>query len=1043
MVDQETVADPLRSKRPHQESSDTKDTGAAQTSLTPNQASKRIKVENGENSSQPQPLQKVPGPQTAKPRAAPKQQGEATSVPSKVNGAPISAGEKAPKPQVPIKQETSASTAHIKPAAVSKSQALPQPSKQSAPMPKSQISATSIKPPSVPLTPAPIAAPLPAPQKESPPPLKATTFRHLHRKYGPELDYMLVEFKKLERQLLGAPSHQQNPPKSEPKGSRERREKLHGFILHLEDTVRQVEEGLALEKQEEESAAQAVLDAVDLPTIDTGTITVKETQPVEEEKKSSDASLQQPQPNPQPNAQINVKDDENQKPPATSEATSTKFTAAEASLSALPPEKEREESVQRLEEHILANLLPVKVRLTKQLAAQKGATRNPLTAPVRAGAPAATTGGTIAEKVEAKRKAQEEELLKKQLQQRQSSSQYGKPIGGAGSSLTARLHGNVLTAPGTPGDTKRPILYAGVAPGSTQVSSSVSAVTGAHPGMVGKDATKALSLAEEEKRRLKALEENAARVALGGAAKPAAALDHRKPAALPKQPEGPATLAARARAIALAGTNRGGASKISRPNQQFPTRAMQQPRPALGAASVAAANASVPNQYIKPPYVPVPVPVPVPAIPTKPKKPHVKPNFDDPALTPEQQFELRMKEARWRQRKRRRERRRKRLEMYYSLGSYHAVHLPVQQQSVSLPDQPQNDEEIEPEPITSATAPLPVPSHPPAVPPPPPVNTLQPAQLVQARPKKTEVYGPRAVEYVCAVCNETYMSSSEFNPWWSLSNHECPKCGKIQVPKLDISVPANEIDYHPALLSQEDTGKPARPREAGPHITQTVKYIHRPSTHAKKSFSLSDSEVSFTDESDGEGTGGKYDESSEEEETNYDNDMDSVTREDRAEKEEFGHDFEGETLTEDQSKRLLVLIEHASICPGRHRSAKHRNVCHSTKYMMLHVRDCSGLLSNGDVCPFPWCRKTKHLLYHLVSCKQKENGGKCSICSPEGLSSNLTELVALNAHRRKIFVERVTKTKAMQAIQPPNHRPPTLTKTSATPSAAGATSAPK
>ena len=64
---------------------------------------------------------------------------------------------------------------------------------------------------------------------------------------------MLVEFKRLERQLLGAPSHQANPPKPESTASRERREKLHVFIIHIEDTVRQVEEGLALEKQEEEA----------------------------------------------------------------------------------------------------------------------------------------------------------------------------------------------------------------------------------------------------------------------------------------------------------------------------------------------------------------------------------------------------------------------------------------------------------------------------------------------------------------------------------------------------------------------------------------------------------------------------------------------------------------------------------------------------------------------------------------------------------------------------------------------------------------------
>lgn len=79
---------------------------------------------------------------------------------------------------------------------------------------------------------------------------------------------------------------------------------------------------------------------------------------------------------------------------------------------------------------------------------------------------------------------------------------------------------------------------------------------------------------------------------------------------------------------------------------------------------------------------------------------------------------------------------------------------------------------------------------------------------------------------------------------------------------------------------------------------------------------------------------------------------------------------------------------------------------------MLHVRDCPGLLSNGDVCPFPWCRKTKHLLYHLVSCEKSDDGKECGICCPKNLSSNLSELVGLNKHRRKQFVDR---TKAIVA----------------------------
>ncbi len=41
---------------------------------------------------------------------------------------------------------------------------------------------------------------------------------------------------------------------------------------------------------------------------------------------------------------------------------------------------------------------------------------------------------------------------------------------------------------------------------------------------------------------------------------------------------------------------------------------------------------------------------------------------------------------------------------------------------------------------------------------------------------------PKAVEYQCSACSETYESSTEFNPWWALSQEECPKCHKIQIP---------------------------------------------------------------------------------------------------------------------------------------------------------------------------------------------------------------------------------------------------------------------
>lgn len=43
-----------------------------------------------------------------------------------------------------------------------------------------------------------------------------------------------------------------------------------------------------------------------------------------------------------------------------------------------------------------------------------------------------------------------------------------------------------------------------------------------------------------------------------------------------------------------------------------------------------------------------------------------------------------------------------------------------------------------------------------------------------------------------------------------------------------------------------------------------------------------------------------------------------------------------------QASRLLVLMSHARTCPGRHANPQHAEVCRSTKFLMLHMRDCTG-----------------------------------------------------------------------------------------------------
>lgn len=265
---------------------------------------------------------------------------------------------------------------------------------------------------------------------------KATTFRHLHQTYLAELEYMLCEFQKLERQLLGA----RNLQASESDGSRERREKLHSFILHLEDTIQQIHTGCDTEGK--------------------STLLDKETTTTTANKPSSN-------------------------------------------------EKKEEEGVQKLEEHILANLLPVKVRLAKQLAAQQGAKHNPAAMPVR---------GVVSERAAATKESDV------------ATSQFGKPLEGGGSSLTQKLHGRTLGASGavnsnnnnTRAETK--ILYAGMAIGSDkhQMRSSLSAASSAHRLLLqGKDVTdRSRTRARDEMRNSAPLGQRAVDTAVGKGADP-------------------------------------------------------------------------------------------------------------------------------------------------------------------------------------------------------------------------------------------------------------------------------------------------------------------------------------------------------------------------------------------------------------------------------------------------------------------------------------------------------------------------------------------
>lgn len=65
---------------------------------------------------------------------------------------------------------------------------------------------------------------------------------------------------------------------------------------------------------------------------------------------------------------------------------------------------------------------------------------------------------------------------------------------------------------------------------------------------------------------------------------------------------------------------------------------------------------------------------------------------------------------------------------------------------------------------------------------------------------------PRNVKYECSLCKESYQSSISSNPWWSLFKHECPKCHRMQIPRVDAASAAICVDSIHAVCAEEGEG---------------------------------------------------------------------------------------------------------------------------------------------------------------------------------------------------------------------------------------------
>jgi hypothetical protein len=524
------------------------------------------------------------------------------------------------------------------------------------------------RPASVPAAPAPQAATVTSVKPEAAPPLKALKMSHLRTKYTGELEYMLREFRKLERQLLGAKGATQI---EESAGSRERREKLHSFILHLEDTIRQIELGCKLEA-EGKSTVNVGVGGPD------GTV-VNNT-------KAMDATAQE---------------------------LAKRQRADSVGLASLTQEKDEEENVQKLEEHILANLLPVKVRLKKQLAAQQGATRNPAGMPVpRRGmlqpSEADRGKGTFAAAAEQKRK-EAEALADAQRQQHlppaepvhPDKTHFGKPLGRRGSSLTQKLHGQTLGSqerkhghgvglpqPPPVTDEDSTILNGGVTPGSKQAESGVKIVV--HQMVVDKDMVDT--------------SEDAASTSFSMG--PASKANVAAPIPAPTPSAAPSKLqTAKEKA------------KVSQPTKGAASPPKPSPKPS--------SQPKAPKQIQSPPKI-------APSATAQ----AIKKKLEDPNMCDEERQKLRrkLKKKLFLRRARRRE---------YERQRQAAMQQSAQTQGAS--------------------------------------KTSGGRKKSAGGKSNGKKRGPRSVEYICALCSEAYSSVCEYNPWWALAQHECPKCRKTQV----------------------------------------------------------------------------------------------------------------------------------------------------------------------------------------------------------------------------------------------------------------------
>ena len=229
--------------------------------------------------------------------------------------------------------------------------------------------------------------------------------------------------------------------------------------------------------------------------------------------------------------------------------------------------------------------------------------------------------------------------------------------------------------------------------------------------------------------------------------------------------------------------------------------------------------------------------------------------------------------------------------------------------------------------------------------------------LIVPNPRK-----PRTADYICSLCSEDYQVHVDSNPWWAVYSHECPKCKQIQIPRIDISLGNNAIELDPNVIALYGEG-------------------------VEDSCDDGEDDDSEGEEDDQVGGGAGVGDSNAANANPTELDQEELKRD--------VHPFDGEgLLAAEEASKLLVLMCHARSCTGAHASPKHAEICKSTKFLMLHIRDCNGTDVRGrGPCQFPWCQPCKRMLRHLTHCYDPAN---CAVCNPWTLPKSFQQLHSLN-----------------------------------------------